>query len=256
MAMIAGSALQGIGTIIGGESAEDHKRQLEQLLGTIKDNNYGQLGKDYFNDLQANYGAASQLSGRARQDELTQNLALREQAMPGSTQALRDAMASISPLLRGELPPSVMAAFQRAGGASTVGAGFGGSGAGFLNTGLFGARGSLGAIQTGMGLLPTLLQSMPNVSAPTTMQLLGRITDPTARAQMNMEIQRERTGLGQDIANAPTRMDVWSQALYQAGSQMMGGGGGGMPMGPGGGGGAGGGMGGSLFNAGTGMGIG
>ena len=253
MAQMAAGALLDIGgNAMLGESAEDHKKQLQDLLASIKDNNYGQLGKDYFNDMSANYGAAQQLSSKARQDELTQNLALREQALPGSMQALRDAMASISPLLRGELPPSVMAAYQRAGGASTVGMGFGGSGMGFLNTGLFGARGSLGALQTGMGLLPTLLQSMPNVSAPTTMQLLGRISDPTQRAQMNMEIQRERTAIGADIANAPTRLDVWGKGLKQAGAQLMGGGMGGMGsmFGSGsGGGGAGGPPGGGGWNA-------
>lgn len=227
--MIAGSLLDIGGNALLGESAEDHKSQLEALLRTIKDNNYGQLGKEYFNDLQANYGAASQLSRQARSDELTQNLALREQALPGSTQALRDAMSSVSPLLRGELPQGVMEAFQRAGGASTVGSGFGGSNFGFLNTGLFGARGSLGAIQTGMGLLPALLSSMPNVSAPTTMQLLGNITNPTARAQMNMEIQRERTGLGETIAGAPTRLDVWGQGMKQAAASVMGGSFGGSP---------------------------
>lgn len=225
MAMAVGPVLRIAGAVTGGIAADQRRKRFENFMSGLAEPNPTTEAGNYFSDLNQFYGKANQLSQRARQDELTQDLALREQAMPGSTQALKDAMASVSPLLRGELPAGVMANFMRAGGASTVGGGWGGSGFGALNTGLFGARGSLGAIQTGMGLLPTLLSSMPHINAPTTMGLLSQLLTPEQRVNLQMQIRQQKIGMENSLESLPTALDAWSSHLNESGAMMMGGGG-------------------------------
>lgn len=247
MAMAGGALLHIGGTALGGESAEAHKAEYKKLMDALEKPDVKKEEQGWFNDLEAFFPRADKLSQQLRENELEQNLRLREKALPGSTQALKDAMASVSPLLRGELPDSVMSNFVRAGGASTVGLGFGGSSFGALNTGLFGARGSLGAVQTGMGLLPSLLSSMPSISAPTTMGLLGQLMTPQQRVNLQMQLRQQQIGINSTYAAMPTREDVWAQSMKEAGSMMMGMGG----MGGMGGGGGGGGFG--AMNYGSGM---
>ncbi len=235
-----GQALGGIleltGGAIGGFSADDHRDEFWRLMNEVPKPDIGTEEGNWFADLERYFPRASRMSSRARQQEMTQNLALREQALPGFGAATGDAMRSIAPLLRGELPQGVMDAFTRAGGASTVGLGMGGSGFGALNTGLFGARGSLGAIQTGMGLLPALMGTLPQVSAPTTFGLLGQLMTPQQRIQHQMNLRSQQLGINSTYAGMPTMMDVWSQTLTNIGGQLAGadsggGGGGGGLMG-------------------------
>jgi hypothetical protein len=222
--MAAGAVLRIAGAITGGIAADQRRGRWEDFMANLKEPNVAAEEHNYFDDLKQFYDPAAALSKRARQDEMTQDLALREQALPGIAKATQGGMESISALMRGELPQGVMDSFTRAGGASTVGAGMGGSGYGFLNTGLFGARGALGAIQTGMGLLPTLLHTMPNISAPTTMQLLGQLLSPEQRVNLQMQLRQQKIGMEGTLEEMPTALDAWSSHLNESGAMLMGGG--------------------------------
>lgn len=247
MAAAAGAVFRIAGGITGGIAADERRSRYEQFMENLWRPDFNKMTGDYFGDLEQYFPRADKLSQKLRSNEMTQNLALREQALPGFGQATRDAMGSIAPLLRGELPQGVMDSFTRAGGASTVGLGFGGSGFGALNTGLFGARGSLGAIQTGMGLLPTLLSTMPNVSAPSTMGLLSNILNPAQRSAINLQVRAQDIGMENTLESMPTALDSWSAHLNESGAMLMGGGAGFGGMSGGGGGGFG------SFNGGGGM---
>lgn len=237
MAMIAGPLLDIGGNAMLAESAMKHRKEFDELMDRLGRPDVGKLQKQYFSDLETYSPEAIKLTRSMREAELEGSLAMREKALPGVTRATNDAMASISPLLRGELPPSVMRAYQTAGGASTVGSGMGGSGFGFLNTGLFGARGSLGALQAGMGLLPSLLSTMPQISTPNPMALLWQgVMNPKDRSDLEMQLRQQQIGINNAYVNMPTRMDVWGTGMKQAGSMLMGGGFGGMGGGSSGGG--------------------
>lgn len=244
MAMAAGPALQAIGGVVGAFSANKNRKAYQEMMDNLPQADPAKANKDWFASLEEFYPGANRLSETARSDELAQNLALREKALPGITGMIGDASNSIAPLLRGELPAGVLNAFTRAGGASTVGLGMGGSGFGALNTGLFGARGAMGAISTGMGLLPSLMSTMPNVSAPTTMGLLSNLMSPQQLINLQVQLRQQQIGINNGLANMPTGMDVAAQTISSMGSQLSGGGmqsmmgsfGGGMGGGMGGGG--------------------
>jgi hypothetical protein len=225
MAMAAGAVMRIAGGITGGIAADKKRDRWQEFMDSLAEPNVRQEGLNWFGDLEELYPRASSLSQRAREDEMTQNLALRERALPGIGQASADAMQGIGALLRGELPPEVLRNFTRAGGASTVGLGMGGSGFGALNTGLFGARGSIGAMQTGMGLLPTLLGTMPTVSAPTTMGLLGQLMTPEQRVNLQMQLRAQKIGMQGTLESMPTALESWSAHLNESGAMLLGGGG-------------------------------
>jgi hypothetical protein len=239
MAMAAGAVFRIAGGITGGIAADQRRKRYEEMMASLPKPDPRKESQGWFDDMDHFYRPANRLSERARNDELTQNLALRERALPGFGAMVGDASRSIAPLLRGELPAGVMSAFQRAGGAGTNALGFGGSQFGALNTGLFGARGALGAISTGMGLLPSLLSTMPNVSAPTTMGLLSNLMTPQQRINLQMQLRQQQIGMTNTLESMPTALDSWSAHLNESGAMLMGGGMGGMGGGMGGGGGGG-----------------
>lgn len=176
----------------------------------------------YFNDLLGYSDEAAKLADTTAEADMSRALRLREQALPGVGAATRGALDSIAPLLRGELPPEVMRAFQNAGGTSTQGLGFGGSGFGFLNTGLFGARGALGAMQTGFGLLPALMSTLPNVNSPSTAAFLESIMTPAQRTQTQLQIRGQNLSVASQLAGMPTSKEVWGNSLQQAGGALAG----------------------------------
>lgn len=238
MAMAAGAVMRIAGGITGGIAANKRRKEYEEMMSNLPEADPNKANKDWFTSLGEFYPEANKLSEMARSDELAQNLALREKALPGITGMIGDASSSIAPLLRGKLPAGVLNAFTRAGGASTVGLGMGGSGFGALNTGLFGARGAMGAISTGMGLLPSLMSTMPNVSAPTTMGLLSNLMTPQQLIDLQMKLRQQQIGINDTLNAMPTALDSWSQHLNESGAMLMGGGGvamGGMGGGGGGG---------------------
>lgn len=186
--------------------------------------NIDQNQKAFFGDLEQYQDQAAGLSREIGQQQTTDALALREQMFPGMSQSVRDAMSSIAPLLRGELPKGVQDAFTRAGGASSVGLGMGGSGFGALNNGLFGARGALGAMQTGFGLLPALMSTAPQLNNPTTMSFLSNLMTPAQRTQSDLQVRGQNIGVAQTVAGMPTSSDVWGSFMQQSGGALMGGG--------------------------------
>jgi hypothetical protein len=148
---------------------------------------------------------------------------LREKALPGITKTTQGALDAIAPLLKGELPPAVLEAYARAGGASTVGSGFGGSQFGFLNTGLFGARGALGAMQQGFGLLPALMSTLPNVNSPSTAAFLESIMTPAQRVQTQLQVRGQNIQSKIALTGLPSSGEVWGSGMQQVGGAMLGG---------------------------------
>jgi hypothetical protein len=206
-----------------GKRAKELRAYMDKYMPTMSANQ-----RDYFNDLYSYSDDASKISSTLNQSKMTDALRLREQALPGMQAATGDAMRSISPLLRGELPAGVMDAFSRAGGASTVGLGFGGSGFGALNTGLFGARGALGAIQTGMGRLPSLLSTMPQISLTSPDSILNQLLTPMQRTQTQLTTRGQNLALAGQAGQIPTMGETMGGTIGQMGGLLMGGAMGGM----------------------------
>jgi hypothetical protein len=178
---------------------------------------------DYFADLDKYLPEADRLADSVGTSDTERALAMQEQAMPGISEGRKGAFDALMPLLRGELPPAVMESFMRAGGASTAGTGFGGSGFGFLNTGLFGAKGALGAMQTGYGLLPALMSTLPQVNSPSTASFLNAIMSPAQRTQTQMQIRGQNLQNAAQVAGMPTSGEVWGSSMQQVGGALLGG---------------------------------
>lgn len=226
-AIAAGLALGAGGTALSANAASKKRGELgatmDKWLPNIDD-----ATSRYFEDLLGRTGQADKLADTVGEQDLDRTLRLREKAAPGIGKLTGTAIDSILPLLRGELPQGVLESFARAGGASSVGSGFGGSGYGFLNTGLFGARGSLGAMQTGFGLLPALMSTLPNINSPSTAAFLQGIMTPAQRVSTQMQIRQQNLGIASQVAGMPTSGEVWGNFLGETGGALLGGAMGGM----------------------------
>jgi hypothetical protein len=237
IAAAAGLVLGTGGTFLSANAASKARKALSSTTGDWLPN-INQYQEQYFQDLQRFEAEASDLSTRIGERSLNDALALREKMFPGLGGAIKDSTSGIYALMRGDLPKSVMDSFSRAGGASTVGSGFGGSGFGFLNTGLFGARGSIGAMETGYGLLGALLATSPQLQTPSAMTFLQNLMTPEQRTNTQLTVRGQNLDIASKVAGMPTRSQVWGNWLGGIGGQLMGAG---LSAGLGGGGGGGGG---------------
>ncbi len=214
-----------IGLIGAGMQANSNSHKISDVKALASDwhPDYGAYTDEYFKNLARYQPEASALSDTIGKSEMNSALTLRESALPGIGKATQDAATALFPLLKGELPPEILRAFNTSGAASSVGGGFGGSGFGFLNQGLFGARGALGAMQTGYSMLGSLLSTMP------------RVGDQLA-------FRQQQIGIGLSAAGMPSGNDAWANYIegvagVNAGQSARGGG---MNFGGGGGGSSGG----------------
>lgn len=223
VAAVAGIGLGAAGTSMAASSADKKRSELRKTLGMWLPD-IDRYTDDYFDQLTNFSDEASALADTVGMSDLDRAMKMREKAMPGFTSATTDALTAIAPLLKGELPPAVMEAYMRSGAASSVGSGFGGSGFSAVNQGLFGARGSLGAMQTGLGLLPALMATLPNVNTPSTAAFLNSIMTPAQRVETQLNIRQQNIGISQALAGMQTSKDVWGGFLQQTGGQLFGGG--------------------------------
>lgn len=242
-AVVAGLAAGAGGAWMGADAAQEKRNELMRTV----DRWLPDMDKNtaaYYADV-AKYMPAAQEASRsgALADQAT-IMAMQEKAIPGFGAARNTAAGALFPLLQGQLPPEVMAAFQRSGAASSVGAGLGGSGLGFLNQALFGARGQLGAMQLGYGLLPGLLSMMPMAHSPGTAAYLQPLLTPEQRTNEQLAIRSQNIGIHTALAGMPTGGDMWAKYLSSTGGMLtgagmmgLGAGGEGAAMGGGGGGG-------------------
>jgi hypothetical protein len=206
-------------------SASAASKKQKHLLG-IEDKwlpNIDEATNRYFSDLLGFTDEATKLADTVAESDLNRAMRLREKALPGITKTTQGALDAIAPLLKGELPPAVLEAYARAGGASTVGSGFGGSQFGFLNTGLFGARGALGAMQQGFGLLPALMSTLPNVNSPSTAAFLESIMTPAQRVQTQLQVRGQNIQSKIALTGLPSSGEVWGSGMQQVGGAMLGG---------------------------------
>lgn len=179
--------------------------------------------EEYFDDLTNYMPQADKLADDVAMSDTERAMAIQEKAIPGFGEGRKRAFDALMPLLRGELPPSVMDAFMRSGAASSVGSGFGGSQFGFLNQGIFGAKGALGAMQTGYGLLPALMSTLPQVNSPSTASFLQAIMTPAQRTQTQLQIRGQNMQNAAQVAGMQTGSEVWGSALQQTGGALLGG---------------------------------
>jgi len=216
-----------IGLIGAGLQANSNSHKISDVKALAGDWQpaYEQYTDQYFKNLERYQPEASALSETIGKSELNSALALREQALPGIGKATQDASQALFPLLKGELPPEVLRAFNSSGAASSVGGGFGGSGFGFLNQGLFGARGALGAMQAGYSMLGSLLSTMPRISAPSTMSFLNNIITPQQRVGDQLAFRQQQIGIGLAAAGMPSGNDAWANYIEGVAGVNAGGGG-------------------------------
>ncbi len=249
MGMYSQGASELIGLIGAGLQANSNSHKISDVKALASDwqPSYEKYTDEYFNNLDKYAPQAEKLSSDIGKADLTSALALREQALPGIGAATKSAAEALFPLLRGELPDSVLRAFNTSGAASSVGGGFGGSGFGFLNQGLFGARGALGAMQTGYSLLGSLLNTMPRVNSPSASSFLNQIITPQQRVGDQLAFRQQQIGIGLAAAGMPSGNDAWANYIEGVAGVNAGGGGGGGFSGVGAG--AGGGFGGSMGGA-------
>lgn len=237
--MLAGGALAGGGMYMSGRSADKKRAALEGSYDRWLPNP-DLYQKQFFGDMERYLPQATKLSRDMSAAESDAFFAAKERALPGFTSGIQQAGNALFPLLRGELPQGVMDAFTRAGGASSVGLGFGGTPFGALNTGLFGARGALGAMQTGFGLLPSLMGALPNLAPTSISAVLGQgVMTPQQRTNAQLAVRGQNMGVATQLGEMPTSGEIYGQGLSQVGGGLIGSG----AMGVGGGmGGAGGGF--------------
>ena len=218
---VAGLALGAGGAAVSANSNSHKRSDVKSLAGDWQPD-YSGYTDNYFKNLDKYLPQSQALSSSIGKSEMTDALALREQALPGIGKATQDASAALFPLLKGELPPEVLRAFNSSGAASSVGAGFGGSGYGFVNQGLFGARGALGAMQQGYSMLGALLGTMPQVHAPSATAFLQNIITPQQRVSDQLAFRGQQIGIGETAAGMPSGSDAWAKYLSSTGGSLMG----------------------------------
>lgn len=216
-----------IGLIGAGMQANSNSQKISNVKALAGDWQpaYQQYTDEYFNNLERYQSRASALSDTIGKSELDSALGLREKALPGIGEATQSAAQALFPLLKGELPPEVLRAFNTSGAASSVGGGFGGSGFGFVNQGLFGARGALGAMQAGYSMLGSLLSTMPRINAPSTMSFLNNIITPQQRVGDQLAFRQQQIGIGLAAASMPSGNDAWANYIEGVAGVNAGGGG-------------------------------
>ncbi len=217
----AGVLMGGAGAGMQANSNRQKQRDVKELMGNWQPDYQGYT-EDYFNNLSKYAPHAEKLSSDIGNAEMDTALAQREKALPGIGAATQSAAQALFPLLSGELPPSILRAFNSSGAASSLGLGFGGSGFGALNTGLFGARGALGAMQTGYSLLGSLLSTMPRVNAPSTASFLNNIMTPQQRTGDQLAFRQQQIGIGSTAAQLPSANDAWAKYLSSTGGALLG----------------------------------
>lgn len=227
MGAVAGAALLIGGAGMSGNSATKKRKQ---LLGyqNAELPNYDLYNQNYYGDLSQYEDQSRGIAMRANEDLTQLALNRQERALPGVRNAISTGFEQLMPLLRGELPQSVLDNFKRSGGASSVGLGFGGSGFGDLNAALFGARGSLAAMQMGYGMLPALLGAAPQFGTQSPTAFLEGLMTPGQMAQTQLGVRGQNVSLAQTGAGMDTASDVWGGMLGFLGGTLMGGVGGGM----------------------------
>lgn len=248
---IAGAlALIGGGTALQASSATKKRKQLLSYQQSDLPN-IPLYTQNYFGDLDRYEDQSRGMAMRANEDLTNLSLSRRERATPGISNLISEQVPIISRLMQGELPPAVLDAFRRSGASSSLGLGFSGSGFGDLNQALFGARGSLGAMELGYSLLPTLLGAAPQFGTQSPTAFLEGIMTPGQQAQTQLGVRGQNVGIASQAAGMDTSSDVWGGMLSGLGGMLLGastgamGGGGGMGGGMGGFGGYGGGYGGN-----------
>ncbi len=209
------------GTAMAASSAKKKKGELQSYMDKYLPN-IDQYTDQYFDSMRSRAPEAGELADTVSKQDVARGMAAREQALPGFTEGIQGASAELFKLLKGELPDAVLNAFSRSGAASSVGSGFGGSGFGALNQGLFGARGALGAMQTGYGLLPALMSTLPNFNSPSSAAFLESIMTPAQRTQTQLQIRGQNLGVAGQVAGMPGSKDIWGGFLQQTGGAMFG----------------------------------
>lgn len=228
-------ALIGGGTHLQAKGASKKRKQLESYQQADLPN-IPLYTQNYFGDLSRYEDQSRGMAMRANEDLTNLSLSRRERSTPGISNLIAEQVPQVANLMKGELPESVLNAFRTSGAANSVGLGFSGSGYGDLNQALFGARGSLGAMELGYSLLPTLLGAAPQFGTTSPTSFLEGIITPAQQAQTQLGVRGQNVGIASQVAGMQTSSDVWGGMMSGLGGMLLGGmmGGGGMGGGMGG----------------------
>lgn len=209
------------GTFLEAEGAEQRRNELKNATYKYLPNIGGAEGQ-YFTDASQYQPQAEKLARETALSDQSILQQMQENAIPGFGKMRSDAANALFPLLSGNLPPSVYNSFLKSGAAEAGNLGLSGSGMSFLQQGLFGAQGQLGAMRLGYGLLPRLMATMPMPRTPGTAGFMNQLLTPSQRVQTEMNLRAQNLGLMRERATMPTSGEMWGKFLSQTGGMLTG----------------------------------
>jgi hypothetical protein len=77
-------------------------------------------------------------------------------------------------------------------------------------------------MQTGFGLLPTLLGAMPSTQSGSPMNFLQNIMTPAQQTTTQLGLRGQNIGIAEHLAGMPSGNDMWGQFLTSTGGEIMG----------------------------------
>jgi hypothetical protein len=215
----AGAIIGGIGSIFGANEARKKKNQLTDLANTpgldIDSEIANALGSDV-----KNLSGASTVAGGVNASNSAQMKALLEAGIPGYEGLSAQNLANIGSELRGELPPDVQAAIERATAGRALAGGYGGSEAARNLTSRDLGLTSLGLTQRGGTDLSRVLQTTPLPGLVGAQNFLGPSISDRIGIRSNERTQRLQMLSGSILA--PSGMDVIANYLQKTGGALMG----------------------------------
>jgi hypothetical protein len=216
---IAGGVIGGIGTLLGSQEARKQKNQLKDLANTPGldiDTEVANALADY----QKSLPAAEQISGQVNQGNAANLRAMLGMGIPGYEGLQAQDLSNIGSELRGELPPDVQSAIERATAGRALAGGYGGSQAARNLTSRDLGLTSLNLTQRGGTDLSRVLQTTPLPGLVGEQNFLGpSISD---RLGIRSNERTQKLGLMSKSILSPSDMQVISQFLVQQGSALEG----------------------------------
>lgn len=223
-----GAVEAGIGTLFAAGEARTRRNQMKDLANTP--------GLDIDSEIASAYGSyeknlptASRIAGGVNTANAENMRKLLEAGIPGYEGLQGQAIGNIGSELRGELPPDVQAAIDRATAARAVAGGYGGSGMHRNLTARDLGLTSLNLSQRGQQDLNALVSGTPLPGLVSAGSLLGpSISD---RIGIRGNERTQKLMLMAQALGLPTNTEVVAQHLQQEGGMLEGAGLGGMGFG-------------------------
>jgi len=216
---IIGGAIGSVGTLLQSQEARKQKNQLKDLANTP--------GLDIDSEIANAYAAyekslpeAQRITGQVNQGNSAAMRQLLSSGIPGYEGLQAQDLANIGSELRGELPPDVQAAIERATAAHSVAGGYGGTQVGRNLTARDLGRTSLDLMQRGGTDLSRVLQTTPLPGLVGVQSLMGPSISDRIGIRSNERTQKLQM-LTKSVLS-PSDMQVISQFLVEQGAALQG----------------------------------